>query len=557
MVNGAKVLLDRLRHHGTGTVFGYPGASVLQIYDELPGSGIRHILVRHEQAAAHAADGYARASGNPGICLATSGPGACNLVTGIATAYADSVPVIAITGQVPTALLGTSAFQEADIIGITRPVTKRNFPVREGAELPAIIDEAFDVATSGRPGPVLVDIPKDITSGEIPEKRFCREYRKKTGSPSFRNLPAQLISKAAKKISQAENPVIYAGGGAIASGASDQIRVLADSACIPVVMSLLGLGLMPADHPLNLGMVGMHGTVAANYAVSECDLLIAVGARFSDRVRGTSGRFAPNATVIQIDIDPGEIGKNHTVDIPIAGDARQVLLQIVRILKRRENPCPWKKQVAFWKQVFSPAVPDDGNLYPQTVIRALSAKLKDDGIIVTEVGQHQMWTAQHFAFSRPRSFLTSGGLGTMGFGLPAAMGAHYARPEQDICVIAGDGSIQMNIQELATIAENQIPVRICILNNQYLGMVRQWQELFYDRHYSCTALPPIDFAGIAKAYGIEATRVFSPDEVLPSIQDALDTDGPHLIDFRIEREENVFPMVRAGSENHEMILTKP
>lgn len=421
MKNGAKLLLDRLECHGVSTIFGYPGATVLPIYDELPGSGIRHILVRHEQAAAHAADGFARAGGMPGVCLATSGPGACNLVTGIATAFMDSIPMIAVTGQVPTSMIGTDAFQEADITGITRSVTKHNYLVRRISDLPGIVDEAFHIATHGRPGPVLIDIPKDISTGIITDIPPVTDWRRITSMQTVSPDHDKRSEQAARLIMEAQKPVIFAGGGAVTSGATEEIRKLADSAGIPVTTSLMGLGLMPAEHPLNLGMIGMHGTVAANYAVSECDLLIAVGTRFSDRVCGTSGIFAPHAAVIHIDIDPAEIGKNHQVDLPISGDAKQVLQSILRHIRICRKRGDWKEQITVWKEMVT-FCPDNGILYPQYVIKALSSMLKDDGIIVSEVGQHQMWTAQHFGFSRPRSFLTSGGLGTMGFGLPASMG---------------------------------------------------------------------------------------------------------------------------------------
>lgn len=554
MKTGAKILIKGLIKQGVTTIFGYPGSTVLPIYDELPNSGLQHILVRHEQAAAHAADGYARATGQVGVCLATSGPGACNLVTGIATAYMDSIPIIALTGQVPTTMIGNDAFQEADIIGITKPITKQNYLVRTTSELSGVLDEAFHVARTGRPGPVLIDIPKDVSTGygyNDCQKRANRQLQRHTPFPS---LDPGIIVRAAEMIQQAAQPVIYAGGGAISSQAAAEIRILAETVSIPVTTTLLGLGLIPADHPLNMGMVGMHGTVAANHAVSQCDLLVAVGARFSDRVCGTSGTFAPHASVIHIDIDPGEIGKNKPVDIPLVGDAKTILQQIIRQITMTRRTGLWLNKIKLWKKQALISDPDDGCLHPQCVIRSLSRILNGNGIIVSEVGQNQMWTAQHFAFFKPRSFLTSGGLGTMGFGLPAAMGAYFARPDQTICTIAGDGSLQMNIQELATLAEYKIPVKIFILNNGYLGMVRQWQELFYDRRYSFTELPSLDFTRIAAAYGIEGMKVESPDMVDSSIQAALDTDTPFLIDFRIEREENVFPMIPAGCQNHEMIL---
>lgn len=558
MKSGAKILLDTLTSEGVRTIFGYPGATVLPIYDELPDSGIQHILVRHEQAAAHAADGYARAGGGVGVCLATSGPGACNLVTGIATAYMDSIPILALTGQVPTHMMGNDAFQEADITGITRPITKKNYLVTRTADLSEVVREGFEIARSGRPGPVLIDIPKDVSTGFAPSEKTALASRIHEKMDQTLPIVPDLCSRAAEMIADALKPLIYAGGGAINAQTGDEIRILAETCGIPVTTSLLALGLIPSDHPLNLGMIGMHGTIAANHAVCECDLLIAIGARFSDRVCGTSGIFAPHASVIQIDIDPTEMGKNRSVDLPLTGNAQPILQGIIRQLKTGRSGGQWLDRVATWKLQSLPFPPtDNGSLYPQQIIRSLSAIMDGEGIIVSEVGQNQMWTAQHFGFSRPRSFLTSGGLGTMGFGLPAAMGAYFARPDQTICMIAGDGSLQMNIQELATLAQYQIPVKIFVLNNQYLGMVRQWQELFYDRRYSFTELPSVEFTRIAAAYGIESIRVDTPDEVSPALQAALEYDGPFLIDFRIEREANVFPMVPAGSQNHEMLLKNP
>ncbi|MFY9800741.1 MAG: biosynthetic-type acetolactate synthase large subunit [Methanoregula sp.] len=556
MKTGAKILVESLQREGVETIFGYPGGVVLPIYDELYDSPLRHILVRHEQAAAHAADGYARASGRVGVCLATSGPGACNLVTGIATAYMDSVPIVALTGQVPTNLLGNDAFQESDITGITLPITKHNYLVKSAGELSRIIQEAFYIAGTGRQGPVLIDIPKDVSTGlsedvKLPIKVTLRGY-----NPTYKGHKRQ-IEKALELLGHAERPLIYAGGGIISSNASPELLEFATLAAIPVTTTLMGIGCIPCHHPLNLGMLGMHGTEYANFAVTECDLMIAIGARFDDRVTGKIDTFAPHAKIIHIDIDPAEIGKNKRVDIPIVGDVKAVLQDVLALMKKRDAHETWLKKIKHWKQHHPLKCPKNGALRPQFIIRTLSDLVKDKAVIVSEVGQNQMWTAQHFCFHNPRTWITSGGLGTMGYGLPAAMGVHFARPDVPVFDIAGDGSIQMNIQEFGTIASTKIPVKVAILNNMYLGMVRQWQELFYDHRYSFTELPPVDFVKIANAYGIEGIRVESPDEVLPALQASLDCDGPFVMDFRIEREENVFPMVPAGAAINEMIGGHP
>jgi acetolactate synthase-1/2/3 large subunit len=553
MKTGAKILVEGLQREGVDTIFGYPGGVILPVYDELYDSPIRHILVRHEQAAAHAADGYARASGRVGVCLATSGPGACNLVTGIATAYMDSVPMVAITGQVPTSLLGNDAFQEADITGITLPITKHSYLVKRTVDVDQVVREAFYIARTGRPGPVLIDLPKDVTAGQIeevppaPEKVHLRGYQ-----PTLKGHTRQ-IEKAIELIEKAERPVIYAGGGIISSDASGELVQMAERLLCPVATTLMGLGCIPCDHPLNLGMLGMHGTVYANYAVTECDLLIALGVRFDDRVTGKVPTFAPHAQIIHVDIDPAEIGKNKQVDVPIVGDVRSVLQAVLLRLKKREDRKHWLSKVRAWMRKHPLSYRNDGCLRPQYVVQELSNLLKGEGIIVSEVGQNQMWTAQWYCFRKPRSWLSSGGLGTMGYGLPAAMGAHFARPDEVVVDIAGDGSFQMNIQELGTVAANKIPVKVVILNNMFLGMVRQWQELFYDRRYSFTELPPVDFVGIAKAYGIDGLRVDQCEEVPSALRTMLDTDGPFILDVRIEREENVFPMVPAGAAINEMI----
>jgi len=556
MKTGAKILVESLQREGTEIIFGYPGGVVLPIYDELYDSSLRHILVRHEQAAAHAADGYARASGRVGVCLATSGPGACNLVTGIATAYMDSVPIVALTGQVPTNLLGNDAFQESDITGITLPITKHSYLVKNTADLSRTIQEAFYIAGTGRPGPVLVDIPKDVSTSSVkdvpvPEKVELRGY-----NPTYHGHRRQ-IEKALQLIAKAERPVIYAGGGVILSNASAELIQVATMLGIPITTTLMGIGAIPGDHPLNLGMLGMHGTEYANFAITECDLLFAIGVRFDDRVTGKTETFAANAKIVHIDVDPAEIGKNKRVDVPIVGDVKAVLSDMLTCLKKTGAHDAWIKKIQHWKQHHPLKCPDDGCLHPQYIIRQMSEMLGGDAVIVSEVGQNQMWTAQHFSFKHPRTWITSGGLGTMGYGLPAAMGAHFARPDLPVFDVAGDGSIQMNIQEFGTIAHYNIPVKIAILNNRYLGMVRQWQELFYDRRYSYTELPAVEFVKIANAYGIEGIKVESPEDVKPALQASLDCNGPFVIDFRVEREENVFPMVPAGAAINEMIGGHP
>ncbi|MBP8676705.1 MAG: biosynthetic-type acetolactate synthase large subunit [Methanoculleus sp.] len=553
MKTGARTLIEALQREGVDTIFGYPGGVVLPIYDELYDSSIRHILVRHEQAAAHAADGYARASGRVGVCLATSGPGACNLVTGIATAYMDSIPIVALTGQVPTALLGNDAFQESDITGITMPITKHNYLVKNAADIDRVVKEAFYIAGTGRPGPVLIDLPKDVTMGEVDEASSPPPAISLRGyQPTYEGHVRQ-IDKALDLIAEAERPLVYAGGGVILSGASAELREFIETAAIPVTTTLMGLGAIPGDHPLNLGMLGMHGTAAANFAVTECDLLVAIGVRFDDRVTGKIEAFAPNARIIHIDIDPAEIGKNKKVDVPIVGDVGRVLRAMLARMKKRGDTANWVNRAAAWKAQFPPSYRDDDRLRPQYVIQQLSDLMKGEGIVTSEVGQNQMWTALYYCFRKPRSWITSGGLGTMGYGFPAAIGAHFARPDETVVDVAGDGSFQMNIQELATVAHNNIPVKVVILNNMYLGMVRQWQELFYDRRYAYTELSPVDFVKVANAYGVEGIRVEEKADVRGALETALSHDGPFVLDFRIEREENVFPMVPAGAAINEMI----
>jgi acetolactate synthase-1/2/3 large subunit len=551
-VNGAKALIKCLEKEGVDTLFGYPGGQIIPFYNELYDSDLRHILVRHEQAAAHAADGYARATGRTGVCVSTSGPGATNLVTGIATAYMDSVPIVALTGQVPRSLIGNDAFQEADITGITQPITKHNYLVQDPQEIPRIVKEAFHIASTGRPGPVLIDLPKDVQNIEIdlqyPDKVELRGYK-----PTYKGN-TQQIKRAAEEIAHSCRPIIYAGGGVISSNASAELVELAETILAPVTTTLMGISAIPTEHPLYVGMLGMHGCKYANYAIQESDLIIAVGARFDDRVTGKVESFAPNARIIHIDVDPAEISKNIKVHVPIVGDAKQVLKSLIKYIQRC-NSAEWIEKINHWKKEYplgyrqmSPDV-----IMPQFVIEQISEACKD-AIIVTEVGQHQMWAAQYFKYSTPRTFLTSGGLGTMGYGFPAAMGAKVGRPDKTVINISGDGSFQMNSQELATVVQNDIPVVTVILNNGYLGMVRQWQELFYDRRYSYTFIKgSVDFVKLAEAYGALGLRAEKPSEVRPAIEEAVRSGRPAIVDVIVECEANVYPMVPAGAAINEII----
>ncbi len=561
-LTGSQILLESLKCEGVDTVFGYPGGAVINIYDDLYDSSINHILTRHEQAAVHAADGYARCTGQVGVVIATSGPGATNTVTGIATAYMDSIPMVIITGQVPTPLIGNDAFQEADICGITRPCTKHNFLVKNIRDLARTVKEAFYIARTGRPGPVLIDFPKDIQVAthdfNYPDTVDLRGY-KPTYSGNFRQ-----IEKAAKMILEARRPVLYVGGGINLSGANAELLALAELTRIPVATTLMAMSAFPQRHPLALGMLGMHGTFCANMSVTECDLLIAIGSRFDDRVTGRIDSFAEKAKIIHVDIDPTSIKKNVAVDLPIVGDLLDVLRKLKDSLDQkteqlgvfREQLREWQSHIATWRERHPMAYqPSDTVIKPQYVIQKLRELSNDDAIITTEVGQHQMWTAQFFSFSQPRTFLTSGGLGTMGFGLPAALGAQVAFPERQVIDISGDGSFQMNSQELATLVQYQLPVKIVILNNNYLGMVRQWQQMFFDKRYSQTVMElPIDFVKLAEAYGAVGFNATQVDEVETVIQKAFATPGPVLMNFKISREENVLPMVPAGKAIHEMVL---
>lgn len=559
---GAQILLESLKREGVNVLFGYPGGAIIDIYDELPRHPeLKHVLVRHEQGAVHAADGYARASGKVGVCLVTSGPGATNTVTGIATAYCDSIPLVVLTGQVPTNLIGNDAFQEVDIVGITRPCTKHNFLVKDITRLAQTLREAFFLARSGRPGPVLVDLPKDVMQASTefvwPEDISMRSY-----NPTYKPNLNQL-RRSAEEISRAKRPMLLAGGGVILSNGSQALRELAQTLHLPVAYTLMGLGAFPATDPLSLGMVGMHGTYAANMSINNTDLLICVGARFDDRVTGKLDAFAPSARIIHIDIDPTSIRKNVAVDVPVVGDCRLALEGILEICKAKmgdrdwlEEHTEWLRTVAGWKKDHPLCYSDEGTaIKPQKVVETLFELTRGDAILTTEVGQNQMWTAQFYNFTEPRTLLTSGGLGTMGYGFPAAIGAQMAFPEKKVITVAGDGSLQMNIQELATVVQQRLPIKVVILNNGYLGMVRQWQELFFNHNYSSTNMEAQpDFVKLAEAYGAEGYRITAREELLPMLKTALASPNPAFIDVRVEREENVYPMVPAGAALDEMLL---
>ncbi|MFH1783241.1 MAG: biosynthetic-type acetolactate synthase large subunit [Candidatus Omnitrophota bacterium] len=550
-LNGANIFLESLKKEGVDVMFGYPGGVVLPIFDALYDSDINFILTRHEQGAAHAADGYARATGKVGVCLATSGPGAANLVTGLATANMDSIPMVAFTGQVKTHLIGNDAFQEADVTGITRPISKHNYLVKDVKNLARVIKDAFHIASTGRPGVVVVDLPVDVqiqeTEFDYPEKAEIRGY-----NPTCQGHIGQ-IKKAKKLISKSKKPVLYIGGGIIISGASEEIFKFVKKTEIPVTMTLLGLGAFPGEHELSLGMLGMHGTAYANHAIQESDLIIAVGARFDDRVTGKIDEFAPHAKIIHIDIDPCAISKNVKVDIPIVGDAKCILRDLIKDIKKPEIEA-WHKEIASWKKKYPLYYKDDSKLRPQYVVEEIYKITKGEAIITTEVGQNQMWAAQFYKYSTPRQFLSSGGFGTMGYGFPAAIGAQVGCPKKTVFDIAGDGSIQMNIQELSTAVENKLPVKIAILNNGYLGMVRQWQELFYKKRYSHTTLHSSpDFVKLAEAYGAVGMRITKKKDVKKAIKDAIKIKNVVVMDFVVEPEENVFPMVPAGQPINKMI----
>ncbi len=562
-MNGARILLESLKREGVDLVFGYPGGTVINLYDELMNMReIRHILPRHEQGGTHAADGYARASGKVGVAIATSGPGATNTITGIATAYMDSIPMVIITGQVPTPLIGNDAFQEVDIIGITRPITKHSFLIRSAKDIPAIVQKAFYIARSGRPGPVLIDFPKDVQISQAefkwPENVDIRGYK-----PNIEGHQRQ-IEKAVDMMLAARRPVMYVGGGVILANAAAELTDLARTMQIPVTTTLMGLGSFPESDPLSLKMLGMHGAYCANMAITHTDLVIAVGSRFDDRVTGKIATFAPHAKIIHIDVDPTSIRKNVRVDLPIVGDTRDVLAKMLEYAKNHPDKVAalhsameaWHEDISGWKEKHPIGYKASTSIIkPQYVIQKLRELSDDDAIMATDVGQHQMWVAQFFGFQLPRTLLTSGGLGTMGYGLPAAMGAQAAFPKRQVLCVCGDGGVQMNMQEMATLVQQRLPVKIIILNNNFLGMVRQWQELFFDKRYSQTCLElPMDFVKLAEAYGAKGLKADKPSEVERVLKEGLAHKGPVIMEFKIAREEKVLPMVPAGASLNEMVL---
>ncbi|EHS58275.1 biosynthetic-type acetolactate synthase large subunit [Paenibacillus sp. Aloe-11] len=556
VITGSEILLRSLLLEGVECVFGYPGGAVLYIYDAMYGfKDFKHVLTRHEQGAIHAADGYARASGKVGVCIATSGPGATNLVTGIATAFMDSVPLVVITGNVVSSLIGTDAFQEADITGITMPITKHSYLVRDVEELPRIIHEAFHIANTGRKGPVLIDIPKDISAAQT-------LFVPQTGPVTMRGynptvLPNKIqLDKLTQAISEAERPFILAGGGVVYSGGHEALYEFVRKTEIPITTTLLGLGAFPSGHELWTGMPGMHGTYTSNQAIQQSDLLICIGARFDDRVTGKLDGFAPQAKIVHIDIDPAEIGKNVATDIPIVGDVKAVLELLNQDVKRTDRADAWRAQIQQWKNEKPYSYKDsEAVLKPQWVIELLDETTKGGAIVTTDVGQHQMWAAQYYKFNQPRSWVTSGGLGTMGFGFPSAIGAQVANPDRLVISINGDGGMQMCSQELAICAINNIPVKIVIINNQVLGMVRQWQELIYNNRYSHIDLAGSpDFVKLAEAYGVKGLRATNKEEARRAWQEALDTPGPVVVEFVVSKEENVYPMVTQGSTIDQMLM---
>ncbi len=561
-MTGAEIFVKVLEDLGVDVVFGYPGGAVLNIYDALfQNTKVRHLLVRHEQGGVHMADGYARASGKIGVCLVTSGPGATNTVTGIATAYMDSVPIVVFSGQVPSLMIGNDAFQEADIVGITRPCTKHNYLIKHTKDMARIVKEAFYIASTGRPGPVLVDIPKDVLTGtaeyHLPEEVKLRGYH-----PNYEGHQKQ-VENAIRMLLEMERPVLYAGGGVILSDSSSLLSEFARILGIPVTTTLMGLGGFPGTDPLSLGMLGMHGTFRANMAISHCDVILGVGARFDDRVTGKIDEFAPGAKIIHVDIDPTSIQKNVPVNIPIVGDLKDVLRKMIKLVKGtkqaakyRKKNAPWRDQIAKWKSTYPLAYKQGkAKIKPQYVVEQVYDLTGGDAIVTTEVGQNQMFAAQYYLFDKPRTFLSSGGLGTMGYGLPAAIGAQVAMPEKLVVDIAGDGSIQMNIQELATAVQYRLPVKVVILNNGSLGMVRQWQELFFQGKLSHTCLPQVpDFVRLAEAYGAAGFRATKPEQVRDVLRKGFAAPGPAIIDIVTDPNEMVYPMVPAGAPLTKMLL---
>ena len=551
-MTGGQIICESLIKEGVEVIFGILGGAILPLYDTLPQyPRLRHVLVRHEQGAAHAAEGYARATGKVGVCMATSGPGATNLVTGIANAHLDSSPIVAITGQVARPFIGKDAFQEIDITGITQPITKHNYLVLDAASLAGTVKEAFYLARSGRPGPVLIDVPRDVFIEEA-EFHYPSKINLPGYKPTLQGHPAQ-IKKAAKLINEARQPLILAGRGVIISGAYAELKQLAETAQIPVITTLLGIGCFPESHALSFGMVGMHGMAYANMASDTADVLIAIGMRFDDRATAKVSGFAPNARIIHIDIDPTEIGKNVRVDVPIVGDVKAVLEELNKLIAPVQHT-DWVGQLDDWRKEHpSIVIRDSDGLLPQFVVRQIYEATKGEAIIVTGVGQNQMWAAQHYWYNKPNSLISSGGLGTMGFGLPAAIGVKIGCPDNTVWCIDGDGSFQMTIQELATIAQEKVAVKIAIIDNGYLGMVRQWQELFYEKRYVATPLSGPDYVKVAEAYGIPGLRVKHKEEVVPAIEKAMAEPGPFLIDFVVEPEENVYPMVPPGAALAEVV----
>jgi acetolactate synthase-1/2/3 large subunit len=552
VLTGAEIVCRSLEAEGVDTVFGYPGGAVIPLYDALPRAGFKHVLVRFEQWAALAAEGYARATGRPGVCMATSGPGATNLVTGLADAMLDSVPMVAITGQVVQPLIGKDAFQEVDITGITLPVTKHNYMVTRVEDIAPTIKEAFYLATSGRPGPVLVDIPKTLFIKTAPfhyPATVSRRGYQPTTTPNMRQ-----VRHAAEMIDRARKPLIMAGHGIMLAGATEQFRHFVEKTGIPVIFTLLGLGAFPEDHPLGLGMMGMHGHKEVNDALEECDLLVNIGARFDDRATGRLDGFAPNAKVVHVDIDPAEIGKNVHADVPVVGDAAEVLRLLIPEVEPRQHD-EWRAWIDSRKNTALLDALEDAPEWPEpyTIVKAIAKATNGEAIVTTDVGQHQMWTAQHFGFNHPDRWITSGGLGTMGFGLPSAIGAKMGRPDLEVWTVIGDGGFQMSFNELATAMQEKLDIKIAIINNGYLGMVRQWQDLFHQKNYSEVAILGPDFVKLAEAFGVTGIRVTRHDEIDTAIAKARAIDGPVLIEFVVEPEANVWPMVPPGGSNTEMI----
>jgi acetolactate synthase-1/2/3 large subunit len=555
MLTGAQMLCALLEEQGVEVVFGYPGGAIMPLYHALPEfPRIRHVLVRHEQAAAHAADGYARASGRPGVCMATSGPGATNLVTGLATAQLDSSPVVAITGQVPRAMIGRDAFQETDIIGITLPLTKHSVGVRDISELPEKVREAFAIATEGRPGPVLIDIPKDVQNQRATWRPASIPAGGRSGASPVPTAASDDIGTAVRLIAEADRPLLLCGRGVILSGAYAEVRALAEKTGMPVISTLLGISAIPESHPQYLGMLGMHGEVHVNRAIQQADLLVAIGLRFDDRVTGNTAGFAPRARVIHIDLDAAEIGKNVPVEVALVGDARTMTGRLLGAVASRECDA-WREEIDVHRR--SRHHQYRGDMAPETILAAIREASGPECTIVSDVGQHQMWVAKLYSYEEPNSHITSGGLGTMGFAVPAAMGVHFARPGRPVWAISGDGGFQMNMQEIATMVQEGLPVKMAIFNNGYLGMVRQWQEFFHGRRYSATPIWSPDFVKLAEAYGVAGFRVDQAGQIEAAVAGAVREPGPALVEFKIEQEANVFPMIPPGGSLSEPIEAVP